>query len=245
MEGHFGYVYQIHRYDRTGHHKQTLPTLPPGEEDNGIVTVTADNHQYLAMSTGTCNRPKIRLVNLESGKCIQSNIVVLMPNIDREMKALNLSDGSVALFHMSGNSISINNTINIQEMSGTKNVCYIKSHEHGGLLIYSTGNHYFNGGLKAMSTHTNQTVWSLQGRVAKCLFNPRGICTDNKGLLYVADGHNSRILVIYGNTGKVLQVLQPTELKGQVIRNLAWCKVPSQLIVQHDYTKMTYFAVHC
>ena len=151
--------------------------------------------------------------------------------------------GDITLFHIKNSSVNVKKAIQSRALINAKHVCHTKVPEHGKIMLSSTGTRYENGELRATSMTTQQPIWALSGMVEGCLFNPRGICMDGRGLLYVADGHNHRILVLQAGSGTVLQVLQPLELNGQMVRNLAWSNTTSQLIVQHDYHRISCFTV--
>ncbi len=54
-------------------------------------------------------------------------------------------------------------------------------------------------------------LWTVGGtgvKVAGAGWDPRGVCTDNRGHLYVADWGNHCVIVLSAASGSVLQVLQ-------------------------------------
>ncbi len=58
-------------------------------------------------------------------------------------------------------------------------------------------------------------VWQLQGEVRGKEVNPSGVTSDRKGRVYVCDqsyGSHSRILLVNGYTGKVIEDHKPSDL---------------------------------
>ncbi len=245
------YLYRIHHYDHTGKLKQQIPIPTLGAEDHDLEVITVEGQQYLVMSnnrsadiqlysftTGEM-RPGYLRTNPETGEHATKT---LCRGIKGELIACS-GKGDITLFHITNSCVKVKKAIQSKAMINAKHVCHMKVPEHGKVMVSSTGTRYENGELQATSMATQQPIWILSGMVEGCLFNPRGLCVDCRGLLYVADGHNHRILVLQAGSGTVLQTLQPPELRGQMIRNLAWCNTSSQLIVQHDYHRISRFTV--
>ncbi len=75
-------------------------------------------------------------------------------------------------------------------------------------------------------------VWQLQGEVLGKEINPDGVSCDSEGRVYVADGSNSRVLVVNGNTGEVIQELLQDAGLGSVYK-VCCLSNPHQLLVDH------------
>ncbi len=75
-------------------------------------------------------------------------------------------------------------------------------------------------------------VWQLQGEVLGKEINPYGVSSDNEGHLYIADGRNSRVLVVNGFTGEVVQELLQDAGLG-VVCDVRCMSNPRQILVKH------------
>ena len=75
-------------------------------------------------------------------------------------------------------------------------------------------------------------VWQLKGEVLGKKINPDGVSSDSEERVYVADRFNSRVLVVNGNTGEVIQELLQDAGLGWV-QNVCCMSNPNQLIVHH------------
>ncbi len=76
-------------------------------------------------------------------------------------------------------------------------------------------------------------VWHLHGEVLGKKINPLGVSSDSDGWVYVADGRNSRVLVVNCYTGEVIQqLLQDADL-GRV-HKICCPSNPHQLFVGHS-----------
>ena len=65
-----------------------------------------------------------------------------------------------------------------------------------------------NGRVVAVTLPRKQkSGWKLSGDIKGKCINPQGMCHDDAGRLYVADGKNDRVLVLDSLTGRVLQIL--------------------------------------
>ncbi len=84
-------------------------------------------------------------------------------------------------------------------------MCYMP---HTDLLILSLD--YFGHVVQAVKLQGGAgqpPVWQLQGEVLGKEMKPQGVSCDNEGHLYIADGHNSRVLLVNGTTGQAVQEL--------------------------------------
>ncbi len=95
-------------------------------------------------------------------------------------------------------------------------LCYCELPGVGGALAVTDGRSGFK--LSMFSMDSGELLWSVQGwdergqsvKVAGAEWLPQGVCSDNRGRLYLADYHmgNSRIIVLSAASGSVLQVVQ-------------------------------------
>ncbi len=75
-------------------------------------------------------------------------------------------------------------------------------------------------------------VWQLQGEVLGKKMDPEHVSCDSEGRVYVTDGDNSRVLVLNGYTGEVMQQLLQDAGVGRVF-SVCCLSNPHQLLVGH------------
>ena len=95
-------------------------------------------------------------------------------------------------------------------------LCYCELPGVGGALAVTDGSDGYK--LCMFSLDSGALLWSVgsedergqQVKVAGTEWVPQGVCSDNRGRLYVADGKrvNDRIIVLSATSGSVLQVVQ-------------------------------------
>ncbi len=106
-------------------------------------------------------------------------------------------------------------------------MCYMS---HADLLIMSSGQEV--QGVKLQGGAGQPPVWQLWWEVLGKKIHPRGISSDAEGRVYVADCDNSRVLVVNGNTGEVMQELLLYARLGWVTK-VCCLSNPNQLLVYH------------
>ncbi len=118
----------------------------------------------------------------------------------------------------------------------------------GGALAVTDGNDGYK--LCMFSLDSGALLWSLGGKnerrrpvkVAGAEWWPDGVCSDNRGRLYVADNNNNRIIVLSAASGLVLQ-----EIKHQYLEQpdyLCWDEQTKSIIVGTENTcKISYFKI--
>ena len=72
----------------------------------------------------------------------------------------------------------------------------------------------------------------VAGEVDGVAIEPHGMCADNTGRLFVADGSNSRILVLNSQTGSLVQLIHLHNLGH--IYELGISSTDSRLFIQHS-----------
>ncbi len=110
-----------------------------------------------------------------------------------------------------------------------KYMCYMP---HIDLVILSRGDGMVQA-VKLQGRAGQPPVWQLQGKVLGKDIDPRGVSSYSVGRLYVADWHNSRVLLLNGYTGEVIQQLLQDAGLGTVYR-VCCLSNPHQLLVDHD-----------
>ncbi len=104
----------------------------------------------------------------------------------------------------------------------------------------------------------NQVRWgpditkTQSTRSVQLVGQPSGICSDNRGHLFVAIDFmgdstlpipSSRILVFAADTGELLQEIEYDRVI--LIRNIFWCEKMKCLIVAHNFDKISYIKIKC
>ncbi len=113
--------------------------------------------------------------------------------------------------------------------SNVLHMCYMA---HTDLLILSGGGRYMQA-VKLQAGAGQAPVWQLQGKVLGKEIKPRSVSCDSEGRVYVADGNNSRVLLLDGSTGEVIQqLLQDAGLED--VFNVCCLSNPHQLLVYHQ-----------
>ena len=74
----------------------------------------------------------------------------------------------------------------------------------------------------------------IAGEVDGIAIEPHGMCVDDRGRLFVADGSNSRILVLNSQTGSLVQLIHLRNLGD--IYELGFFSNNAQLLIQHSTT---------
>ncbi len=105
-------------------------------------------------------------------------------------------------------------------------VCYIPVHK---LIVISA---HSPGVIRAMSCESEKVVWEVKGQVDGVECDPHGMAhSPAQDALFVADGSNTRILVLSPRDGSLRQVL-PLDHKIGIVVEL--CLHNDQLVVQHS-----------
>ncbi len=110
-------------------------------------------------------------------------------------------------------------------------MCYMP---HADLLILSRGE--VVEAVKLEGDAGQPPEWQLKGEVLGKKIYPRGMSCDSEGRVYVADGDNSRVLLLNGYTGEVIQQLLQDDVGG--VYRVCCLSNPHQLLV-YDRRKDT------
>ena len=93
-------------------------------------------------------------------------------------------------------------------------ICYFDLPGVGDAIAFTDS--MFDRTLCMYSLDREALLWTIGGldegrhlvKVADGYWSPLGVCSDNRGRLYVSDGFNDRIIVFSAASGSVLQVVQ-------------------------------------
>ena len=99
--------------------------------------------------------------------------------------------------------------------------------------------------IRAVSTETGEKVWEVTGEVDGAMIEPLGLLfSPEHQVLLVADGGNSRVLVLHPRDGSHQQTIQPDQYMG-AIADL--CLHQNKLVVGHTVggkEKVSYFSIN-
>ena len=228
----------IHVYNKQGEFQHSL--LPPGCEHGGgyrygIMEVKMSQQPYIAMSCLRCKELCLKtaceiatesdcidkmlrtIVNAPGQMCHGRKGQFLVVNMTRGSKSLSILD------------YSFNLTKHVQiDMDLPLHICYANSEDHGEMVIKSDSDLHM---VSATSLETGTTIWREQGVVRNQMCDPHGLCTDGKDRIFIADGQNSRILIINAEDGTLIKCVTVPSLG--FIKDVAWCKEEPHLQIRH------------
>ena len=210
---------------------------------NFLLPVTVQQQQLLAVSYFDCE--KIRLYNMKTREittafhdpryypgCMcqgEADQIYVVHSVKGRFPILQLN--------CSQPQFTLEKTIQSQ-MEKYYAFCYIPSHR---LIVVSDLNL-----VRAVSCDTEEKVWELKGEVQDTQCNPFGMVysPDHQALL-VADGRNSRVLVVNPGDGSVRQVVQ----LGADVGCVSELCLHNQLLVVHHTDdghthKVSFFSIH-
>ncbi len=245
----------IHKYSRDGELLQTWQPprcrhapAPGGDSYNSFKTLSIQGVLYLAEACSRCQSIEVHKTSYDAtegdtwinactvadgeqhsfghicdGKSPADTVLALSP---RGYNAC-----AVVVFDCSSTTFTVRDIIPNDNMR-VRFFTFLECGYPGGLIISSDWKQNL---ICATSLADKQLIWRLHGEVMGKSINPNGMCTDDRGRLYVADGKNGRILVSDGSTGHILQVIQLSELGG--ILDVTWCNTQPNLIVWHRHGK--------
>ncbi len=84
--------------------------------------------------------------------------------------------------------------------------------------------------LTAVKLIDGAKVWHVAEQIQGRTLDPRGLVSDNEGRLYIADGHNQRLLVLDSESGQLLQ--NPARFPHPVY-NVVWMSESKRLVLDH------------
>ena len=220
---------EVRWYNQKG---QLLATAPCPEQcflmhKRNVLAVTVDGEEKVAVSCYECK--KIYLGNqvnfwsqaypgtdplgsqIREGKPRPYTMCCGKPG---QITVENYEDESLSVFDIT--TIPFNRIVSqIKIGMWAVHFCYLNLPLGGDNLAVTDG--IVTKTLCMFSLDSGDLLWSVgrdgnnwKAEVAGAVWEPRGVCTDNRGQLYVADSkrYNNRIIVFSAESGAILQVIQ-------------------------------------
>ena len=235
----------LHVYDKKGELQHSL--VPPGCEHGGgcrygILEVIISEQPYIAMSCIRCKQISLTRAN---GIGSESHTITmyskLHPNNSKRMgiapgQLCHGPKGKLLVVDMNRGSKSLSildYSCNVSRhvMLDTDlplHICYLDFDCHGALVVKTDSELHM---VSATSLETSTTIWRVQGEIHGQMCDPNGLCTDGKEKVFIADGCNSRILVLNAEDGSLAKCFNISSLG--YIKDVAWCQEESYLLVRH------------
>ncbi len=212
-------------------------------ERDAILALTIHSQDYMAISCGECQNIKLFNVEREEittafcdskynpGKmCLgeTGEMFVLHKSVEGERDILQLNCATPTFSFIRSIKFS---------MTRHHSLCYVPGHK---VIVISS----IAGLVRAVSCEREETVSEVTGQVDGRECSPYGLLfSQSHNALFVADGRNTRILVINPGSGCVRQVL-PLDPEMSEVRGL--CGREGQLFVRHcanQEVKVSHFTV--
>ena len=96
--------------------------------------------------------------------------------------------------------------------------------------------------IKAINPETGSVLWEFTLDAEDKSLDPRRVCHDLDGRIYVADGENKRLILLNGETGELMQVLVKDEKIGWIFE-ACWTNTAPQLTVHHGGSRISTYNV--
>ncbi len=226
----------IHHYSHQGELINTWPALPCPEDHGGknnfLLEIFIDSKQFLAVSCICCKETFLytflsgdvhSVYKGEPGKetvgpqrmCLGPDNTILANDGSGE-------GNSVVQFTWNGTELVMMKTIPTE-------IKYPYSVHYSEGRVFTCS--WRDQVICAVDYTSGETLWKVQGEVRGKLCYPHDMCTDTHGRLYVADGSNQRMLVLWASTGEVIQEIDMQGLGA--ILSVAWCSTQPHLVVWH------------
>ena len=207
-----------------------------------LLPLTVQQQQLLAVSCSCCK--KIRLYNMKTREittAFQHDRYLFHGMCQGEADQIYVSKSVKGHFlipqlNCSRLKFTVEKTIQSQ-MNRFHDICYIPSNR---LIVVSD-----SFMLRAVSCDTEERVWEIKGEVQDAQCCPGGmVYSPAHQALLVADGCNSRVLVVNPGDGSVRQVVQ---LGAEISATWEQRLFNNQLVVNHtDFhkEKVSFFSIH-
>ncbi len=230
----------INIYGTTGDLSRTLRLPCEHNSDIGILPIVIDGSEYLAISCIDCQ--EIYLRSLDGTKVPSARNLSAYKNkawhypgcmFQNEAGTLFVENcvkygEPVMLLDCSSVPFKFKSKIANSGMGCMFDMCYSYSRENELLVLTDR----VPAAAGAVEVKSGVLYWKLTGEIEGSICDPHGVCSLAEGNILVADGRNSRLLVL-SPTGHVLQtiVLSECGVAGHcIIRNEG-----KQLVLQHTY----------
>ncbi len=225
------YTYEARWYDQQGKLIHTAPPPPKcGHEHLSVLAVEVGGKQQVAISCYQCQCIWLGSRGAEKWSVAwqatgeegseerrgQPKPHTMCQGKPGQIIAWNGDEKSVVVFDIT----QIPFRVVVPEMKlgmEARYLCYCELPRVGGALAVTDGASGYK--LSMFSLNSGLLLWSVGGedvrvqrvKVAGVEWWPKGVCSDNRGRLYLADYYNNRIIVLSAASGLVLQVMQGWE----------------------------------
>ena len=196
-----------------------------------ITFVESGNSKYV-MTTDSDDHAVLR--NISDGTIVSQTEMLFSPekicsyaNANNGGFMLNGSSKSIHEFFLEGETVKVMNWEAIQySFTNLYGFCVAKSGTGKMMFVLSS---WQNSTIQAIDFTSGEVVWEVTGEYEGKEIRPHGMCGDESGNIYVADGSNCRVLQI-SCIGKIEKSLFNTE--GLAV-GIQWLKKHSKLLVSH------------
>ncbi len=245
-------TFKIHWYNRDVSFKQVVPH-PKGcaHYSIGVVEVTIQGEKYVATCCYMC-----KVISLYSPRTGQHTIAYKQEDVapfkicrggPKELCAI--SKKKVIVFDTSTTEFTIKSELDFGG-GRAEYLSYYKHPEEGGVIVTTEGNPFFQA--QVCSISTGKLLFKIGGKdkegqvvpVAGSNWAPLGVCTNGYDM-FIADMRTQRVIMLDGETGRVIQTVAPPQL-GKVV-NVAWFEKERHLVAEYekdDKCYVSYFDMH-
>ncbi len=106
---------------------------------------------------------------------------------------------------------------------------FCATRNHTGQMMCILGSWEHNK-IRAINAANGKIIWEIVGQYERVEINPHGMCADDSGHIYVADGENCRVLQV-SCTGEIERCLLHTE---GIASDVKWLEMNKKLLVFHE-----------
>ncbi len=204
--------------------------LPRDIEGNigGICIIGQD-----LLLTANVKNNMLSLRNLADGTWVNNTLMpftvhhLLCFNTERECFICNTTGNRIHKVHLAGEFIRMDDNISIPyTVQNLYGMCLAESVTKRKMFVLSSG---VNSMIQAIDAENGRIIWEIKGEFGGKQIRPHGMCADDSGHIYVADGSNCRILQLRC-TGEVQKCLFVTK---HVVGDVKWLEKNKKLLVFH------------
>ena len=194
-----------------------------------------------------CNM--IRVYNIRSGAAevvLKNGKPRMICNGPEESVLIMDSEGCVSQLRWNENRRMLNAEHQLQtHLKDVLRICYIKKFSILAVCTSYGSNDLNNhtGTVTGIQLKDGTQKWTFGSCFAKRRVYPRAICNDEAGRIFVGDYSNNRFLILDGNSGCVLKLIQLGLELPKPIWKMFWVDTQPNLIVHNSVGVITHFNV--